>query len=251
MSRRVRIDLAYDGTDYRGWQVQPAARTVQGTLEEALSRLHGGAAVRTRGAGRTDAGVHARGQVADALVGARLDDAVLAKGLAALLPGDLRPISVATVPETFHARLSAVAKTYRYTLDRSRWGDPFTGRFTLHHPYAMDLDAAREALARLPGTRDWTGFTAAACEVEDRVRTLSEARLEVGPACVAFVFRADGFLTHMVRNLVGTILEIARGAASPALVSEVLASRDRARAGPTAPARGLCLESVEYGPTGP
>lgn len=248
MIRRVRVDLAYDGTDFHGWQVQPAVRTVQGTLEEALSRLCGGAPVKTRGAGRTDAGVHARGQVADARIDTRLDDDALARGLSALLPADVRPTAVATVPDAFHARHSAVAKTYRYTLDRSPWGDPFAGRYTLHHPYPMDLDAVRTALLGLPGTRDWTGFTAAACEVEDRVRTLTEARLEVAPGSLVFVFRADGFLTHMARNLVGTLLEIGRGAAPPRLVGDVLESRDRSLAGPTAPPQGLCLESVEYGP---
>lgn len=247
MTRRVRVDLAYDGTAYQGWQVQPAARTVQGELEAALSRLCGGAAVRTRGAGRTDAGVHARGQVADALVDTRLDDAAIARGLAALLPDDVRPTAVATVPEAFHARRSAVAKTYRYAIDRSPWGDPFAGRFALHHPHPMDLHAVRAALERLPGRRDWSGFAASSCEVEDRVRTLAVARLEERPGGLAFVFRADGFLTYMVRNLVGTLLEIARGAAAPALVDEVLASGDRSLAGPTAPPKGLCLESVEYG----
>lgn len=251
MTRRVRIVLAYEGTAYRGWQIQPGEPTVQGALEQALSRLCGGAPVRTRGAGRTDAGVHAHGQVADAAVATRLDDGALAKGLAALLPEDVRPRSVATVPDRFHARLDALAKTYRYTLDRSPWGDPFLARFAVHHPYPMDLGAARDALARLPGTRDWTGFAAAACEVEDRVRTLTDARLEEGEGTLDFVFRADGFLTHMVRNLVGTILEVARGAAEPSTIDRILASGDRALAGPTAPAKGLCLESVEYPLSGP
>jgi tRNA pseudouridine38-40 synthase len=250
--RRLRVDLAYDGTGYRGWQVQASARTVQGTLEGALARLTGGDSVRTRGAGRTDAGVHARGQVADALVDTRLDDGAIAKGLAALLPADVRPTAVGTVPDGFHARRSAVAKTYRYTLDRSPWGDPFLGRFALHHPYAMDLDAVRAALLLLPGTRDWTGFAAAACEVENRVRTLTDARLETGDgSTLTFVFRADGFLTYMVRNLVGTLLEVGRGAAAPDRVVEVLETRDRGIAGPTAPPKGLCLESVEYGPSAP
>jgi tRNA pseudouridine38-40 synthase len=246
LTRRVRIDLAYDGTDYRGWQVQPGAPTVQGVLEAALARLCGGAPVRTRGAGRTDAGVHARAQVADASVDTRLDDAAIAKGLAALLPEDVRPLGVATVPETFHARLSATAKTYRYTLDRSPWGDPFLARWALHHPYPMDLDAVRAALERLPGTRDWTGFAAASCEIEDRVRTLTEARVEAQGPSLAFVFRADGFLTYMVRNLVGTMLEVARGATPPEAIDRILASGDRSLAGPTAPPKGLCLESVEY-----
>jgi tRNA pseudouridine38-40 synthase len=244
--RRVRIDLAYDGTAYRGWQVQPGSPTIQGALDDALSRLCAGTPVRTRGAGRTDAGVHARGQVADAAVDTRLDDAALARGLAALLPGDVRPLAVATVPDSFHSRLGAVAKTYRYAIDRSPWGDPFLARFALHHPFPMDLGAVGEALARLPGTRDWTGFAAASCEIRDRVRTLTEARLEDGPGTLAFVFRADGFLTYMVRNLVGTMLEVARGALEPAAVDRILASADRSLAGPTAPAKGLCLEGVEY-----
>jgi tRNA pseudouridine38-40 synthase len=247
MERRVRIDLAYDGTAYSGWQVQPNVETVQGAVEAALGRLHGGQVVRVRGAGRTDAGAHARGQVADVLVATRCDDAGLARALDHMLPADIRPRRVLTVPDAFHAQHDARSKTYRYLVDTSSHGDPWRSRYAQPCAFALDVSAVEAALALLPGTRDWSGFTGAACTVEDRVRTLSEARL-VGlrPGLIAFVFTADGFLTHMVRNLVGTLLAVGRGTFGPERITEVLATRDRRRAGPTAPAHGLCLERVVY-----
>jgi tRNA pseudouridine38-40 synthase len=247
MERRVRIDLAYDGTAYAGWQIQPRVKTVQGIVEEALCRLHGGHAVRLRGAGRTDSGAHARGQVADALVATRSDDAGLTRALAHMLPGDVRPRRVLTVAEAFHAQHDAKSKTYRYLVDTSPHGDPWRRRYALAFPFALDEEAVDAALALLPGTRDWSGFTGAACTVGDRVRTIAEAsRSTLRPGLLAFVFTADGFLTHMVRNLVGTLLSVGRGTIGPERVTEVLGTGDRRRAGPTAPANGLCLERVVY-----
>jgi tRNA pseudouridine38-40 synthase len=247
MERRVRIDLAYDGTAYSGWQVQPRLKTVQGVVEEALGRLHGGRAVRVRGAGRTDSGAHARGQVADALVVTRNDDAGLLRALDHMLPGDVRPRRVLTVADAFHAQHDAKSKTYRYLVDTSPHGDPWRGRYALPFPFALDDAAVNAALAQLPGTRDWSGFTGTACTVGNRVRTLSEAsRSTLRPGLIAFVFTADGFLTHMVRNLVGTLLAVGRGTFGPERITEVLATCDRRRAGPTAPASGLCLERVVY-----
>lgn len=251
MPRRVRIDLAYDGTDYQGWQLQPGRPTVQGVLEEALARIHGGVAVRVRGAGRTDAGVHARGQVADCVVGDRMSDRELAASLNALLPEDVRVVDLGTVPEAFHSRHDAVAKTYAYSLDRTPAGDPFLTRYALHAPRPLDLDAIDAALQWLPGTRDWTGFTGAACTIDDRVRTLTVARRdEVRTGVTALVFTADGFLTHMVRNLVGTLLEIGRKRFPPERLAEIIGSGNRGLAGATAPSRGLSLERVDY-PPGP
>jgi len=256
VERRVRIDLAYDGTAYAGWQLQQNAPTVQGVVEAALSRLHGGALVRIRGAGRTDSGAHARGQVADAFVSTRCDDETLFRALAQLLPEDVRPLRVLTVPFAFHARHDAAEKTYRYVVDTSPGGDPWRRRYALHWPHGLEASAVDAALALLPGTHDWSGFTGAACTVDDRVRTISEARrVESHPGVTAFTFTADGFLTHMVRNLVGTLLEVGRGKLPPSRVAEILAARDRTRAGPTAPARGLCLTRVVYaaafgGPSG-
>jgi tRNA pseudouridine38-40 synthase len=244
--RRIRIDLAYDGTDFAGWQIQPSQRTVQGTLEEALSRIEGDRAVRVRGAGRTDAGVHARQQVADVLVSTADDDEAVLRALRSILPGDVRPIALRTTRPDFHARHDAKSKTYRYLLDRSPARDPFLVRFASHHPYELDRPAMDEALARLPGRRDFAGFAGAASEVENTVRLLLEASYAESEGVGVFTFSADGFLNYMVRNLVGTILEIARGRVAPGRIDEVLASGDRNLAGPTAPARGLCLMRVDY-----
>ena len=247
MERRVRIDLAYDGTAYVGWQVQPGVRTVQGVVEEALSRLQAGRPVRLCGAGRTDSGAHARGQVADCLVATRYDDAGLMRALAHMLPEDVRPRRALTVSPSFHAQHDARSKTYRYLVETSATGDPWRRRYALAFPLPMDEPAVDAALASIPGTREWSGFTGSACRVNDRVRTITEARrLVLRPGLQAFVFTADGFLTHMVRNLVGTLLEVGRRRMGPERIEEVLASRDRRRAGPTAPAKGLCLTRVVY-----
>ena len=245
--RRIRLDLAYDGTDFAGWQVQPGLRTVQGLVAGSLERIQGGGRVAVRGAGRTDAGVHALGQVADAWIVTRLDDGNLTRALRSLLPPDVRVRALRTVDSTFHARYDAVGKTYLYRIDRSQDGDPFLARFSLHHPFGFDADALQEALRLLPGCRDWSGFASAACDKVDRVRTLDAALWDDdGSSAGVFRFSADGFLTHMVRNLVGTLLEIARGRFAPARVVEILASGDRRLGGPTAPARGLFLDRVRY-----
>lgn len=241
------MDLAYDGTDFVGWQAQARGRTVQGTVEAALSELLAGAAVRVRGASRTDAGVHAAAQVADVDVCTRLSDPRIAMGLAHLFPPDLRPLAVTTVDPEFDAQRDASAKTYVYRLDRSRHGDPLRRRWFHHEPRALDAAAIDAALARIRGRHDFSSFAASACRVRSRERTMLEARFEVrDPTESWFVFRADGFLTHMVRNLVGTVVAVARGRIAPEEISTILAAKDRRRAGPTAPARGLCLMQVDY-----
>lgn len=247
MFRRVRLDLAYDGTDFAGWQVQPDRPTVQGTLQEALARLHGGERVAVRGAGRTDAGVHAHGQVADALVAESFPAEALRRALDALVPPPIALLAAREVEPGFDARRSALRKTYRYLVDRRAVPDPFRGRFVHRAPFPADLAAIDDALRRLPGRRDWSGFTAASCAIEDRVRTLEEARrVEIAPDVDAYLFTADGFLTHMVRNLVGTLLEIGRGRFEPRRVDAILDGADRTLAGPTAPPHGLALLSVAY-----
>lgn len=255
LERRVRIDLAYDGTAYAGWQIQANAMTVQQVVEGALATLHAGRRVPVRGAGRTDSGAHARGQVADALIALRGDDDALLAALSRMLPEDIRPRRVLTVPLEFNARHDARSKTYRYLLERPP-GDPFRFRYASKIPAPWDEPAVDAALALLPGTRDWSGFTGSACRIVDRTRTMTEAlRVVVRPGVQALVFAADGFLTHMVRNIVGTLIEVGRGQFGPERVSDVLATKDRRRAGPTAPAKGLCLERVVYddalgGPSG-
>lgn len=246
-ARRIRVDLAYDGTDFAGWQVQPGERTVQGVLAATLARIQGEGAVTVRGAGRTDAGVHAAGQVADALIATRMGDDALLRALASLLPPDARPLALRTVPEGFHSRFDARAKRYVYRLDRTAHGDPFRARFALHHPHPIDRAALDAALVALHGRHDWSSFAGAACDVADRERTVSLASYrEPEPGTGEFTFAADGFLNHMVRNLVGTLLEVARGKIAPERIAAILAARDRTLAGPTALARGLCLVHVDY-----
>jgi len=246
-ARRVRIDLAYDGTDFCGWQLQPNRRTVQGVVEQALAKLHGTERVIVRGAGRTDSGVHAQGQVADCEVRLRLDDDQLAYALGRLLPADVRPLRVRSVPPEFHSRKSALLKSYRYRIDRTAVGDPFTRRFTLHHPAALELPRIREALCQLPGVHDWTGFTTPRSDKDDPVRRLTVAALDDSiRGEIGLVFEADGFLRYMVRNLVGTLLEIGKGQLPVERIPEVLESGDHERAGPTAAPRGLHLMKVEY-----
>ena len=250
--RRIRIDLAYDGTAFAGFQLQPRRRTVQETLESALGELAGGRAVRVRAASRTDAGAHARAQVVDCALGCRLDDLGLERALARLLPPDVRPLAVHSMPERFHAQYDALCKTYRYRIDRSRHGDPFLARYALHVPHALDWERVREALALLPGRRDWSGFTDSRCRVRDRVREVFEASyVDLAPLEGAFTFRADGFLTHMVRNLVGTLLEIGRGLRAVASIGEIRERRDGTLAAAAAPARGLTLWRVTYPGEGP
>jgi len=244
--RRLRIDVSYDGSRFHGWQVQPGKRTVQGELEDVFRRLAGGRAVGVQGAGRTDAGVHALAQVADCWLESRLGDEGLLRALSGMLPRDLRPRAVATVPGSFNARRDAVRKTYRYRLDRSSLGDPLLSSYALHHPYSMHRGAIEAALARLPGTRDWSGFAGSACDVEDRVRTMTRASFDEQADEAWFGFTASGFLNHMVRNLVGTLLEVGRGSYTADRIDRILDSGDRRLAGPTAAARGLILWEVGY-----
>lgn len=246
MSRRIRLDLAYDGTDYAGWQVQLGQITIQSLLEDTLTRLNGDRAVSIRGAGRTDAGVHARHQVCDFLFDAVCSNDELAHALRGMLPPTIRPLAVSGVADEFHARKSACSKHYRYRLDRSRYGNPIHARYALHRPQDMDLDALNDALGRLPGRRDWSGFTGGACDVDDRVRELSVAEYREKGGNARFDFEGDGFLTHMVRNLVGTLLQIGEGKREASEIDEILSSGDRRLAGPTAPPHGLHLWNVSY-----
>jgi tRNA pseudouridine38-40 synthase len=237
--------IAYDGTGYHGWQLQPQAPTVQGELEGALGRM-AKRPVRVTGAGRTDAGVHAKGQVAHFDLNHPIPTEGMVKGLNTLIPPDIRVLEVEEVEEDFHARYSARSKTYRYYLDLSPVASPFRCRFTLHHPYDLDRDAMREAASEFIGEHDFAAFRAASCRAKTTSRAVSQSEwVEAGKELV-YQVRATGFLHHMVRNLVGTMLEVGRNKMSPCNVRTILDSRDRNLAGPTAPPEGLHLERVEY-----
>lgn len=244
--RTWKLSLAYDGTDFAGWQVQPGKATIQGCLERALGRLDDGR-VAVAGSGRTDAGVHALGQVASCSVRHPIPGDGLLKALNRLLPPSIRVTEVVEVPVGFHARHSACAKTYEYRLHRAAICPPFEARYTYWQPYPLDEAAMCEAAARLDGERDFRSFASESGNMpESTVRTVFSSVLERQGDLLVYRVRGSGFLYRMVRNFVGTLLEVGRGRVAATDVEHILAARDRRCAGSTAPACGLFLTSVEY-----
>lgn len=247
--RAVALVLAYRGTDFAGFQRQPRARTVQAVVEEALADLAGGP-VAVRGAGRTDAGVHAIGQVADCRLPAslRVPTARLPLALGARLPADVAVTSAHAVPPDFHARHSAQTKRYRYLIWRRAVPSPFWR--TCSWPYAGPLDVAAmaEAGRALVGRRDFAALAGSARPVRSAVRTVSDCVVRAEGPWLAIDVEADGFLYRMVRTIAGTLLEVGRGAMRVGDLPAVLASGRRSAAGPSLPPSGLCLLSVRYGP---
>jgi tRNA pseudouridine38-40 synthase len=249
MTRRIRLTLQYDGAAYAGWQVQPALATVQGTLEAALAALHGGP-VRVTGAGRTDAGVHALGQVAHFDTELTHDDGVWVRALNAHLPRDIAVRDAREVPEGFHARHRAESKHYRYRVLNRAVRCPFRRGLTWFVPLPLDVEAMARAARRLEGTHDFTSFRAAGCGAKSPVRRLDRigvARTREDDE-VVFDLVGAGFLKQMARNIVGTLVEIGRGRRPVAWADEVLAARDRRAAGETAAPWGLTLVRVTYPP---
>ena len=239
-----KLVVAYDGTDFRGWQRQPAGRTVQGALEDALFRVTQ-KRVAVLGAGRTDAGVHAAGQAASFRASLKLPDADLFRALNAVLPGDVRVLSLAPAAPDFHARRSAVSKTYEYRIVTSRLISPFDFRFALHVPARLNVAAMRRAAALFVREADFSAFTSN--REYDPVRRVTRSELRRRGDALVYAIAANGFLRYMVRTIVGTLLEVGRGKLPPEAVETIFAVRDRGLAGPTAPAKGLCLVRVEYG----
>ena len=243
--RNLRITVAYVGTRFSGWQVQPGRATVQGVLEERLSRLLK-EKVRLAGAGRTDAGVHARGQVANFMTASRIPPEGLLRGLNARLPDDVGVLEAREAPPGFHARADARGKEYHYRIARADVVSPFDAPFVCAVRGRLDPEAMREAAAAFLGANDFTSFCAAACRVESRVRTVTLSRLDEEGPFLDFRVRADGFLQHMVRTMAGTLIEIGRGIIRRDAIPRILEARDRRAAGPCAAARGLTLERVFY-----
>jgi tRNA pseudouridine38-40 synthase len=247
MPRRVKLAVSYDGTAYAGWQIQPNGTTIQEVMEKAFSRILQ-EPVRLRAAGRTDAGVHAREQVADfADTGVR-DLGTIVHGGNALLPPDIRILSASAVPETFDARRHTTEKAYRYFLYLSPVASPFLSRYAWHIEKPLDLDAVREGLSHLVGEHDFTSFRGQGCNARSPVRTVFRA--EVASHDVPGLFSIDvagaGFLRHMVRNIVGTVVNAGKGKHSADHVGEILRARDRSAAGVNAPPNGLFLWRVSY-----
>ncbi len=246
-AHNIHLTLAYDGTDFHGWQVQPGLRTVEGVLESALSDLEG-LPVDVHGASRTDQGVHALGQSASFVTSSRIPVERYVKALNARLPLDLRVCAARSMPLEFHARFSAVGKHYRYCLDGSSVPAIFSARYTLHYPYpSLRLDDLRLAAKVLEGEHDFASFQ---CQSEDApltsVRRVDAILVTENGSLLHIDVWGRSFLYKMVRTMVGTLLEVGRGKWSAARVKEALEARDRRLAGPTAPAHGLTLCSVAY-----
>jgi len=244
--RRIRITLSYDGTDFHGWQVQPGIPTIQGTLEAVMAEIEK-RPVHVAGSGRTDAGVHALEQVAAFTIENPIPLYNLRKAMNRLLPPAIRVLTTAEAAPEFHPRFDAVAKTYEYRIWRAEVCPPLEWRYTHHHPYP--LDAARmQALAPLfEGEHDFSAFAAADdrdAESASKVRTIFGSRLESLPHGLLYSVRGSGFLKHMVRNMVGTLLEAGKGKLGEAELRAIL--QTAGRCGPTAPAKGLFLKKVEY-----
>ena len=239
--------LAYDGTALHGWQIQPDAATVQGTLLQAARRLFEGD-VRLTGASRTDAGVHALGQTVALTAVSSLPAASVRAALNAHLPREVRVVTAVDAPASFDARRSALGKRYAYLIDNGAVPSPLLLRYAWHVPGALDLAAMRQGLVALSGRHDFSAFCAAPGREANPVCRLRSAHGWRRKTLVGLVFSADRFLHHMVRNIVGSVVQVGRGARPPEWLGEVLASRDRTRAGPTAPAHGLTLLRVTYGP---
>ncbi len=246
--RNLKIILQYDGTNYVGWQRQAAGTSIQAVLEDALAPL-AGTRVTVHGAGRTDAGVHALAQVATVSFPGARESSVLARALNAVLPTDVRVLSVEDVAAEFHARFSAVGKTYEYRIVNAPFVSPFLVRYVWHVPQQLDIDAMRSAAAHLIGTHDFSAFQGGGSDAASSRRTIHAIEWENGrahDAPLVIQLRGDGFLRHMVRNIAGTLVEIGVGRWTPERMTEILASRDRSQAGTTAPAHGLFLVRVDY-----
>lgn len=273
-ARNWRLTLAYDGTDFRGWQVQPGQPTIQGELQSALHRITGEDPL-PQGSGRTDSGVHALAQVASFQLQAPIPPENLHRALNRTLPPSIRVLEARHAPAWFHARHSAIAKTYEYRIFRGGICPPFLARYVYGYPLPLEIDALAASAGLFVGEHDFQSFAASDPDLTHRenastetpqhqpsvtaplsiapgstVRTIHVSYWELRPTdageVLVYTVRGNGFLHHMVRNLVGTMLDVARGYLRAEAIPGILAARRRSAAGPTAPARGLFLHSVEY-----
>jgi tRNA pseudouridine38-40 synthase len=280
MLQTWKLTLAYDGTEFSGWQVQPGERTIQGELRAALGRITGESPL-PQGSGRTDAGVHALGQVASFALAAPIPAENLQRALNRTLPAEIRVLEARIVGSAFHARHSAVAKSYEYRVFRDAICPPFLGRYVYTCSWPMDLEALQQSARLFVGEHDFLSFAATDPELANRdlnpdaepdQRPIPRVGFQIEPPTspsvrrifsstwekqttesgklLVYRVRGSGFLHHMVRNLVGTMLDVGRGRLLCDQIPGILAARSRAAAGPTAPARGLFLHSVEYGELG-
>lgn len=241
--RNIKLIIEYDGTAFSGWQVQPGQRTVQGVLEQKLSEMLEGP-VTLHGSGRTDAGVHAKGQVANFRTGKMIPLQAFAKGLNTLLPRDIAVHSAEEMPEGFNARFDAKARLYHYRIVTER--SPLAERYAWRMTYQVDPAILHGVAAKLVGKHDVEAFTCSQAETDNFVVDVRHSEWKIDPGQYTYSIKADRFLHNLVRILVGTMVDMARGKIDQKELDAILSSKDRARAGKTAPPQGLCLMEVYY-----
>ncbi|MBM7705112.1 tRNA pseudouridine(38-40) synthase TruA [Metabacillus iocasae] len=244
--KRIKCVISYDGSGFSGYQIQPNKRTVQGEFEGVLVKMHGGNEIKVHASGRTDANVHAYGQVLHFDTSLAIPSTKWIKALNSLLPDDIAVSHVQQEDKDFHARFSVVSKEYRYKISRQQERDVFSRDYAYHFPYELNIERMREAAQYLLGTHDFTSFCSAKTEIEDRIRTIYEIELFQYNNELTMRFVGNGFLYNMVRILVGTLIEVGQEKIFPAQIKEILEKKSRIYAGKTAPAHGLYLWQVNY-----
>ncbi|MBI4390142.1 MAG: tRNA pseudouridine(38-40) synthase TruA [Nitrospinae bacterium] len=246
--RKLKLVLEYDGSRYHGWQVQPNGVSIQEVLQKTVERITKQETC-VIGSGRTDAGVHAEGQVAHFSTESNMTGRQFLKALNSLLPRDIVVSRVEEAAPDFDARRSAAGKKYRYTILNRDYPSAFAYSRSWYIPFSLDVEAMRQAARHLVGRHDFSAFRAGNCEARSPVREILslDIRREAG-AFIVFEFEGNGFLKYMVRNIVGSLVEVGKGRMAPDRIREILESRDRTKAGPTAQPQGLCLVEVYYAP---
>ena len=243
--RNIKLTIEYDGTGYHGWQIQPNVETIQGTIEGKLAQITG-ETVRLVASGRTDAGVHATGQVAHFKTHSSLNVLSFLKGLNSLLPEDIRVKDVEEVEEAFHARFSAKGKVYEYRIFIGEVRSPFHRHFSWFVPGKLDLASMREAAMKLKGSHDFSSFCSTGSDHLSHIREIYTIDVGIRRDLIIIGVEANAFLKQMVRNIVGTLVEVGRRKLTPSQFGDILEARDRRRAGIAAPAQGLFLVRVNY-----
>jgi tRNA pseudouridine38-40 synthase len=241
----VKLTIEYDGTAYCGWQAQPNGHAIQEVIEQGLEKILG-ANIRLNASGRTDAGVHALGQVAHFIHDGEIDLWRLQRGLNAVTPDDIVIRKVEIAPDSFDARRDARVRWYQYRIWNDRWPPAILRRFSWHVHDPLDLAAMQQAIHHLEGEHDFASFQAAGCDAAHSVRRIYRNALVKEGELLLYDVEANAFLRHMVRNIVGTLVEVGRCERTPASLAELLNAKDRTQAGPTAPPQGLFLMEVRY-----
>ncbi len=247
MLRNLRLELAYEGTDFHGWQIQPHLDTVQGQLTRVIHRITS-EPVQVHGSGRTDAGVHALGQVCNFQTDSHIPLANFETAINSLLPPSIRVLGIEEAPPDFHARFSSRSKHYRYRILNTKSCSPFDYRYVHHCPRPLDFQQMSAAAELVIGQHDFSSFCDSDSEVDSTIREVTNSFFvfDTLRSLIEYNVCANGFLHHMVRNLVGTFVEVGKGKLTPEGFCAILAAKDRSAAGPTAPAKGLFLVSVDY-----